>query len=119
MKKLFIILFTLLVFTACAAKEEALPDEFDADISITADGCVYGALYEKRLDSDKLKLLSPESLCGVEFLLRDGVCTVTLGDTSFECEGLLAVFDFLPVYKEETKTVGTREYRIYGLRGIE
>lgn len=118
MKKLFAILFTVLALTACGADTEP-PAEFDAKVSITVCDSVYEAVYEKRLDFDKIRLVFPESLSGVEFLLRDGVCTATLGDTSFDSEALTSVFDFLPVYDECEKSVGARKYKIYDVRSVK
>ena len=116
MKKLFVMLFLLLALASCAKSELC---EFDAKISITAGESEYDAVYEKRLAFDKIRLIYPESLSGVEFLLCDGVCTVTLGDTSFECEGLADVFDFLPVFGECEKSLGARKYKIYDVREVK
>ena len=118
MKKFLALLFVLVIFS-CGKREEPLPDEFDAFVSIGFDGGVCEARYEKRTDCERLVLLSPDRLCGIEFTLADGVCTAKAGELSFESEHLKAVFDFLPVLSECEKTVGNREYRIYGIRGLE
>ena len=118
MKK-FILIFFAFLLSACAAPEPVLPSEFDASVSIEAGGDIYEAVYEKRMQSDRLVFSAPESLCGFELLLCDGVCTATMGDVTFNSEGFKAVFDFLPCDGECEKTVGQRKYKIYNIREIK
>ncbi|MBQ8836546.1 MAG: hypothetical protein IJ002_03445 [Clostridia bacterium] len=120
MKKIFAIFLLILTLAACGeGAKETLPDEFFASVEISADGETFNALYEKRQNCDKLTFETPEKLAGLEFTLTDGVCTVTIGDVSFEAENFSSIFDFLPVNGEEEKTAGGREYKIYDIRGAE
>ncbi|MBQ6893132.1 MAG: hypothetical protein IJN48_02910 [Clostridia bacterium] len=118
MKKLLLLIMVLLL-ASCKAEEPMPPSEFDANISITADGTVYEALYEKREGRDRLVFSAPENFLGLELLLADGICTVTFKDVTFESETLGATFDFLPVDGECEKTVGNREYKIYDMRDVK
>lgn len=120
MKKILTVLLLVLFLGACGTvKEDSLPSEFDASLSIAADGTLYEAVYQKREESDRLVFSSPEHLKGLELSLAGDVCTVTMGDVSFESENFSAAFDFLPISAEGEKTVGGREYKIYEIRGVE
>lgn len=118
MKKLIPIIISLML-VSCKADVPAPPAEFDASVSITADGTQYEAVYEKRRESDTLTFSSPEHLSGLTLTLSGGVCAVAIGDVSFESESFAAVFDFLPADGECEKTVGNREYKIFDVRGVE
>lgn len=116
MRKLFIVLFCL---SLCACAKGEKYTSFDAGVTISVGESVYECLYEKRIGSDRLIVLSPDRLFGSEFLLCDGVCTVSFDNLSFESEEFSAVFDFLPIEGECEKTVGDRRYRIHDLRGVQ
>ena len=118
LRKILILLSAFLLFS-CAEKELAPPKEFDAKIEISTLGSNYTASYEKRDGYDKITIESPDYLAGTEFTLTDGVCSVRCGDLVLESENFKAVFDFLPVSGECEKTMGSRVYRIYDLRGLE
>lgn len=119
LKKLIPIIISLMLVSCGAASVQKTPAEFDAAVNITACGTLYEAVYEKRTESDTLTFSSPEHMGGLALTLTDGVCTVTMGDISFESESFSAVFDFLPVDGECEKTVGNREYKIFDVRGVE
>ena len=114
-KTAFILTFILLIFLSSCSKSKSVPtvpDEFTADVVITVNGTECRAIYEKRADGDRLVFSTPESLCGIDLTLKDGITTVKVGDISFASETLSAAFDFLPVTKSGEKTVGTRKYKI-------
>ena len=114
-KPTFILALILLIFFPSCTKSESIstvPDEFTADIVISVNETDCCAIYEKRVDCDRLVFSTPESLCGIELILKDGITTAKVGNISFESETLSAAFDFLPVTKSEEKTVGTRKYKI-------
>ena len=122
MKKFFVVLIVLLCLFSCKEQPnntDTIPDEFNADVKILINGREYAAVYEKRNLSDRLVFSYPERLEGLCILLSDGVCTVTMGDVSFESESFKLMFDFLPVISECEKTVGDRMYKIYDIRGVE
>ncbi len=118
MKKLFAI-FLIFVFSSCAKAEECLPNEYDADISICIGTREYTATYEKRNAFDRLVFVSPSSLSGLDLTLSSGSLTVKMEDMTFRGDALSGFFDFLPIEAEGEKSVGSRKYTIYNIRGVQ
>lgn len=115
MKRLFVMLMLICLFSCSAEKGEQILSEFDATVSINVSGREHVARYEKRLSSDRLVFISPESLSGLCIELFGEECTVSFGDISFNSDEYRAVFDFLPIEGEGEKTVGNRTYKIYDI----
>lgn len=118
LKKLLLLPLFILLFS-CGVSEPVLPREFSADIAMTANGKQYEAVYEKRSEGDFLRFSMPERISGVQFFLKDGVCTVEMEELSFESDEFKSVFDFLPIECEGEKTAGFRKYRIFNVREIK
>ncbi len=120
MKKIIAALLVLCL-TACTAaqKQESLPREFDAAVQISSDGTIYTAVYEKRIEYDKLIFSDPEHLAGLEITLKDGVAQAKIGDLTVSSAAFGGMFDFLPVTQDETKSIGSREFKIEIQRSME
>ncbi len=84
MKRLLAILAILVVFMLAASCGDGERVFFDGDISLNArytlSDTEYTVTYERSGDSERLCVLSPESIAGLTAVKRNNEVTVTLGD---------------------------------------
>lgn len=114
---LVLLILIIFLFSGCSAHDENLvpvPDlNFIGNISVTYNNFNMTCEIENYLaDKCTITVVKPELLSGLVVVLKDGVCTLELGDISYELnEQFLTKTEFVSLFSSSLKKVlETAEY---------